>query len=599
MSSNKDNSINSNDIAIMEEYELNDNKSDDSEYCNDHLNNKLSAIAKLSKNSFVLRSSDADLSIKDLAGEEIEKLINEDIDDNNLDIHSTDQNSDDDVSNNDSDDEHEDDEHEDDEHDNDENVDEDDDNDEEHVDEDDVSDDEHEDDVANDDSDDGHDNDVNNDDEHNFDNNETNDHDDNNIHDDNETNDYDDNNIHDDKTNDNNDSDNDILEETISSDTKRKRGIPKTILANQKKYLEVLEKQQKMMSVKKDKNKNQIKGKKNVKEESVKKISATIPEGTRRVIVAGKVKYIPIINTTKENSNINHQKSNSKITDDENIDIPIFKKSGIQAINKNIKPSSTASKSSNNTDKPSNTNKLSNIMNKPSNTNKLSNVNNKLSNNTNKPSNVNNKPSNVTNKPSNLTNKSLSVTNKSISQDKKNIAPSKILEIDNIEDMDFETLDEPMTETKKIPSSILKKMEIHKLAMAKQSNVPTRKTSTGKKIPSKYAKQIENDVKKQTVKNIKNFSDLRRIKAIQDISTDSNMDTNRASIIELRKLKVEQRKKDQNEMRKRSDANKRESAIQEILKNDKMSKFAKTVAIKNLSVNSRNRTRVLSQQAEL
>lgn len=336
--------------------------------------------------------------------------------------------------------------------------------------------------------------------------------------------------------------------------SKKKRGIPKTILANQKKYLEVLEKQQKMINHKKDKNKNQSKGKKNIKDETIKKNTSIVPEGMRRVIVAGKVKYIPIVNNTK-NEIDNFQINNDS---DANMEIPIFKKQSKRS-------------------------KLSKPTNQKSNKNDTSVPKNNISK---------------------LTNKLPTVTNI-----QKEISPSSILHSDtkintiapfpkNISDPNL-SYNDPMTKIKKIPTSISKKMEIHKVTMAKQTNTHNKKTTSGKKIPSKYAKQIENDVKKQTVKNIKNFSDLRKIRAIQDISTDCNVDTNRASIIELRKLKVEQRKKDQNEIRKRSDANKRESAIQEILKNDKMSKFAKTVAIKNLSVNSRNRNRILSHHANV
>ena len=132
-------------------------------------------------------------------------------------------------------------------------------------------------------------------------------------------------------------------------------------------------------------------------------------------------------------------------------------------------------------------------------------------------------------------------------------------------------------------------METNRL-LAKQTMSFSKKNGTsGKKIPSKYAKQIEKDVKQQTVKNIKNFSDLRRIKAMQDIDPDTNIDANKASIIELRKLRTEQRKRENAELQKRAKENKRESAIQEILRNDKMSKFGQTLAIKNLSINSRNR----------
>lgn len=107
------------------------------------------------------------------------------------------------------------------------------------------------------------------------------------------------------------------------------------------------------------------------------------------------------------------------------------------------------------------------------------------------------------------------------------------------------------------------------------------------KIPIKYAKIIEKQVKKATEKNVKNFKDLRRIKALNDINLDNKLDVTKASILELRKLRSEQRKKEQLEL-KNSKVTKKESKIQEILSNDKLSKFSKVVAINNLSINSRH-----------
>jgi hypothetical protein len=335
----------------------------------------------------------------------------------------------------------------------------------------------------------------------------------------------------DDEIDNNNDINNRIIvEQSGGTIVRKKRGMPKKFLENQKKYLEVLEKQQKMKGNQKDKKNNQLKGNKNKDISEPVKNTTIIPEGTRRVIVAGKVKYIPIVNS--QNNTITLNKNNvinaggAEYDNDDNIDIPIFKKQ-----NKN----------------------------------------------------------------------SILDNNQTTTEENNKKIPSKnshneTKEINNL--MKIISLDDTAPETKKIPSSILKKMEIHKATMAKQAQIPNKKNTLNvKKIPSKYAKQMENDVKKQTVKNIRNFSDLRRIRALQDIPADSNIDTNRASINELRKLRVEQRKKEQTEMKKRNESNKRESAIQEILKNDKMSKFAKTVAIKNLSVNSRNRSRTLSQQS--
>ena len=110
--------------------------------------------------------------------------------------------------------------------------------------------------------------------------------------------------------------------------------------------------------------------------------------------------------------------------------------------------------------------------------------------------------------------------------------------------------------------------------------------SNTKKIPQKYAKQMENEYKKQTIKNVKNFSDLRRVRAMQDIVNNSGIDVNKASINELRRLRNEQRRQEQDQSRIRA-SNSKETAIQEILNNDKMSELAKTLAIKNLSVTNR------------
>ena len=145
-------------------------------------------------------------------------------------------------------------------------------------------------------------------------------------------------------------------------------------------------------------------------------------------------------------------------------------------------------------------------------------------------------------------------------------------------------------EVRPVPEK-LPKPETHKPILNKETSAV--KTSQGskcsRKIPSKYAKKVEEEVKQQTIKNVKNFSDLRRIRVMQTIVPDCEMDTTRASIAELRKLKVAQRKKELAELKIKSEANKKESAVQEILNNSNMSKFAKTVAIKNLSASSRHR----------
>lgn len=263
---------------------------------------------------------------------------------------------------------------------------------------------------------------------------------------------------------------NEVVEVTSVNEpeARKKRGLPKTMLVNQLKYLEILERQQKMS--------NSSKKKKPQDTKTIMKPSPPVSqEGMRRVIVAGKVKYLP------------------------------------------MKPMETPPK----TDEQKN--------------------------------------------PDNHVQKVFDVE------------PSKIMEIKSVSPLLLEKL---MEESKPTTGKIVR---------AKENADNSKNGSAGKKIPRKYAIQIENDIKKQTVKNVRNFSDLRRIKAMQDIAPDTEIDVSKASIAELRKLRIEQRKKELAELKKKAEANKKETAIQDILKNDKLSKFAKTIAIKNLSINSRNR----------
>ena len=123
---------------------------------------------------------------------------------------------------------------------------------------------------------------------------------------------------------------------------------------------------------------------------------------------------------------------------------------------------------------------------------------------------------------------------------------------------------------------------------SKASNSAKPQKKTGKKLPARYSKQMEKEIKKQTVKKVKNFADLRRVRALEGVELDEDVDTNRASLVELRKLRIEQRKREHAENKKQM-INTRESAVQTILSDDKMSKFSKAIAIKNLSVNSRHK----------
>ncbi|QGR54115.1 hypothetical protein [Moumouvirus maliensis] len=318
---------------------------------------------------------------------------------------------------------------------------------------------------------------------------------------------------------------------------KKKRGLPKSILANQQKYLEILEKQNRMSN----KNKK-VNNTKNLKDEEIPKAKINIDGPKRRVVIGGKVKYLPMnkIENNEQDKQILVVRDDDKLLSETEISKIVPQKN---AEPNNIENNNTE----NDGDLDENSVKIDVIK------------------------------------------KRRPVTmNKFLKNTKNNTNLSQ-----NIEEKDTENIEEV---ERKIPSSIAKKMEMHAAKQAKETNLPGRKNKSGtKKIPSKYAKQMENDVKKQTVRNVKSFSDLRRIKTLQDISSGDIQDTNKASMTELRKLRMEQKKREQAELRKKAEDNKKESAVQEILKNDKMSKFAKVVAIKNLSVNSRNRRRNMLQ----
>lgn len=360
---------------------------------------------------------------------------------------------------------------------------------------------------------------------------------------------FDDNQLDDDQANDKSNNEYDQPNDQFnnqSNDTKpqperKKRGLPKSMLINQQKHIEALERQQRMLTSKKSADKNKKMGKKNADNEPKKHLSTAIPPGTRRVIVAGKVKYIPT-NTDQTN------------TTDNNIQTKLSTQS-----------------------KPSTQSKLS-TQSKPSTQSK----------------------SQYVPQPE-IKYLSRSVTNVSDNNDDNN---------DNNDNDDNDDIVIPVV--KKQLTTTIVPIKSTTAAPTKSTTIPNKSTtipnkstttiptksrssdrsihsSQTKRVPGKYAKQMENDVKKQTVKSIRNFSDLRRVRALQDIAPDTAIDANKASIVELRKIRIEQRKEEQLNQKKKSESNKRETAIQEILNNDKMSKFGKAVAIKNLSVNSRTK----------
>lgn len=112
------------------------------------------------------------------------------------------------------------------------------------------------------------------------------------------------------------------------------------------------------------------------------------------------------------------------------------------------------------------------------------------------------------------------------------------------------------------------------------------------RMPDRYAKQIEKDVKKTTIKNVKTFSDLRRVRTMEDLQVDSTVDLNRVSMNELRRMKMEQKKREV--LANKHKQSKTESQVQNIMNDEKMSKFSKMIAVNNLAVNSRHKKKPVS-----
>jgi hypothetical protein len=116
--------------------------------------------------------------------------------------------------------------------------------------------------------------------------------------------------------------------------------------------------------------------------------------------------------------------------------------------------------------------------------------------------------------------------------------------------------------------------------------------STGIKkarIPNAIYKHMEQDIKKKTIQNAKNLEDLRRISALQDIIPEMGIDIERATLIELRKLKAKQQhERRAKEAQSKPEPSERTQKIDSILNNTKLSNFQKMVALRNSALSTRH-----------
>jgi hypothetical protein len=106
----------------------------------------------------------------------------------------------------------------------------------------------------------------------------------------------------------------------------------------------------------------------------------------------------------------------------------------------------------------------------------------------------------------------------------------------------------------------------------------------GKHVHPHYARMFEQEVKQNTLKNIQNFGEL--IKAKEFAYLDTCPDVNRASLNQIRQMRLEQKIKEREVHKKQHKP--KENDLEAIMKNDKMTPLAKLLAVKRISVSSRS-----------
>jgi hypothetical protein len=124
--------------------------------------------------------------------------------------------------------------------------------------------------------------------------------------------------------------------------------------------------------------------------------------------------------------------------------------------------------------------------------------------------------------------------------------------------------------------------------VANQQLKSTNKKDTSHGIPPKYAREMEKYTRKDTTKNVRNLSELQRINdknSFEDMGISA--DINKLTVQERRRLHAIQKQKD-NEKKIKENSQKRVTDIDKIYNNEKMTPFAKMVAVHNLSPSSRH-----------
>lgn len=141
------------------------------------------------------------------------------------------------------------------------------------------------------------------------------------------------------------------------------------------------------------------------------------------------------------------------------------------------------------------------------------------------------------------------------------------------------TVDTPdaTTPTETIPESV-----------HQEPSTPGFSRKPSRRIPQKFALQNEMDIKKKTISNVKTFAELRKVATMQTLNPTDSMDITKASIAELRKLKLEQRKQEQEAHRRQQETTKNDSVLKNIMGDENLSQYGKLLAIKKLSAGNRS-----------
>ena len=162
------------------------------------------------------------------------------------------------------------------------------------------------------------------------------------------------------------------------------------------------------------------------------------------------------------------------------------------------------------------------------------------------------------------------------------IAENKEERIQILREKMKENEDKIVTRADTIPSP---KISRHKWAeRAEVEKNTTRTAEPVGQIPHRYLRQMHEEQKDSHIKNVKSFSELRKVKAAENLGLDPRQ-TN-ATLHDLRKLKAERTK----ELRLNNTNNtstEQNNDLNRIMGDKNMSKFAKAIALKKISPSKR------------